>query len=179
MLLLTVIVVLLSRRGIVLHQLASVGIRCLAIEWLRLLIDSLTHPTISIITVAPLVHRLLLLIVSHSVTSISSWAVTIVTIEYDFRLIVLKLVKSPSLASITLEIAILAHLSSIPSRATLRAIIGYILSRLGALSVQVREASRPIRLLLIKTTNLIEKTLFSTHCRLLLARSIDSCSLGL
>ncbi len=181
MVLLTLIVILLSRRGIVLHQLVSAGTRCLAIEWLRLLIDSMIHPAVSIVAaVAALVHKLLLLIVSHSVTSISAWAVgiAIVSIEHNFRLVVLKLVKRPSLASITLIIAILAHERPIPCLATLRAIICYILSRLSALSIQVREASCPVRLFYIKTTNLIEKTLFSTHCGLLLASSINSCPLG-
>ena len=73
MLLLTIIVILLSLRGIVLHQLVSAGIGCLAIiEWLRLLIDSWTHPTVSIIAVASLVHRLLQLVVFHSVIYIST-----------------------------------------------------------------------------------------------------------
>ena len=53
-----------------------------------------------------------------------------------------------------------------------------ILSRLSSLGIQVREASRPVRLLFIKTTNLIEKTLLSTHCGLLLASSVNSCPLG-
>ena len=176
----TAIVVLLSRRGIVLNQLVSAGIHCLAIEWLRILIDSWTHPAVSIIAVVSLVHRLLLIIVSHSVTSISTWAVgvAIVSIENNFRLVVLKLVKRPSLASITLEIATLAHLSPISSRAILRAVICYILSRFTALGTPVREASYPIRLFFIKTTNLIEKALFSTHRGLLLARSVYSCPLG-